>query len=74
MNKQRKSEIKTQIMRLNSVIADVQKVLDDENDYYDNIPENLQSSLRADTSEEAIDHLAEAIDNLNEALECLSSI
>ena len=74
MNKQRKLEIKTQIERLNIIINGVQKILNDENDYYDNIPENLQTSLRADTSEEAIDQLAEAIDNLNEAVECLQSI
>ena len=74
MNKQRKSEIKTQIVRLNSLICDVQKILDDENDYYDNIPENLQTSLRADMSEEAIEQLTEAIDNLNEALDCMKSI
>ena len=74
MNKQRKAEIKTQIMRLNDLINDVQKILDDENDYYDNIPENLQASLRADISEETIDQLTETIENLNGALECLTSI
>lgn len=74
MNKQRKAEIKTQIERLNIIMNGVQKILDDETDYFDNIPENLQSSLRADTSEEAIDQLTEAIDDLNEAIECLKSI
>lgn len=74
MNKQRKSEIKVQIERLNTIINGVQKILDDETDYFDNIPENLQSSLRADTSEDAIEQLTEAVEELNEALECLSSI
>ena len=74
MNKQRKAEIKTQIERLNIIINGVQKILDDETDYFDNIPENFQSSLRVDTSEEAIDQLTEAIDDLNEAIECLKSI
>ena len=74
MNKQRKAEIKIQIERLNIIMNGVQKILDDETDYFDNIPENLQSSLRADTSEEAIDQLTEAIDDLNEAIECLKSI
>ena len=74
MNKQRKAEIKTQIERLNIIINGVQKILDDETDYFDNIPENFQSSLRADASEEAIDQLTEAVDDLNEAIECLKSI
>lgn len=74
MNKQRKAEIKTQIEQLNIIMNGVQKILDDETDYFDNIPENLQSSLRADTSEEAIDQLTEVVDDLNEAIECLKSI
>lgn len=74
MNKQRKAEIKTQIERLSIIINGVQKILDDETDYFDNIPENFQSSLRADISEEAIDQLTEAVDDLNEAIECLRSI
>lgn len=74
MNKQRKAEIKTQIEQLNIILNGVQKILDDETDYFDNMPENLQSSLRADASEEAIDQLTEAVDDLNEAIECLKSI
>ena len=74
MNKQRRSEIKRQIEYINNIINDVQKILDDENDYYDNIPENLQTSSRADISEEAIDQLTEAVDELNAALDCLRSI
>ena len=40
---------------------------DEEQDYYDNIPENLQYSQRAEDSEAAIDNLDEALDLLNEA-------
>ena len=36
-------------------------------DYYDNIPENLQYSQRAEDSEAAIDNLDEALDLLNDA-------
>ena len=74
MNKQRKTKIRDVALRLRQANNDLQKILDDEQDYYDNIPENLQSSLRADTSEEAIDELTDAIDNLNEIIECLTSI
>ena len=74
MNKQRKTKIRDIALRLRQANDDLQKILDDEQDYYDNIPENLQSSLRADTSEEVIDELTDAIDNLNEIIECLTSI
>ncbi|MGN0493572.1 MAG: hypothetical protein ACI4F7_07995 [Acutalibacteraceae bacterium] len=40
---------------------------DEEQDYYDNIPENLQYSQRAEDSEAAIDNLDEALGLLNEA-------
>ena len=40
---------------------------DEEQDYYDNIPENLQYSQRAEDSEAAIDNLDEALDLLNDA-------
>ena len=74
MNKQRKTKIKDIALRLRYINNDLQKILDDEQDYYDNIPENLQSSLRADTSEEAIDELTDTIDNLNEIIDCLNAM
>ena len=74
MNKQRKTEIKFNIQRLELVKNELQKILDDEQDYYDNIPENLQSSSRADDSEIAIDQLTEAIDEIDEAIESLNNV
>ena len=44
----------------------LENVLYNEEDAYDNIPENLQSSWRAEESEEAIDVLTEAIDLLTD--------
>ena len=44
----------------------LENVLYNEEDAYDNIPENLQSSWRAMDSEEAIDALNDAIELLTE--------
>lgn len=41
----------------------------DEEDYFDNMPENLQGSLRGCESEDAIDNMDQALDALNEAVE-----
>ena len=74
MNKQRRNEIKNLSQRLRQINSGLQKVLDDEQDYYDNIPENLQTSSRADDSEEAIDQLTEVIEEIEELIGTLSSI
>ena len=76
MNKARRKELETVISNLNEIqgkddlyacINDLKKIRDDEQDYYDNIPENLQYSQRAEDSEAAIDNLEEALDLINEA-------
>ena len=51
---------------LYSWINTLDNIKDEEQDYYDNIPENLQYSQRAEDSEEAIENLEEALDLLNE--------
>ena len=53
-------------------LAILEDVLYAEEDAYDNIPENLQGSWRAEESEEAIDALNDAIDLLTDlqAAEC----
>ena len=75
MNKARRKELSNIIRALNTmidkddlyiVINDLENIKDDEQDYYDNIPENLQYSQRAEESEEAISNLEDALDLLNE--------
>ena len=51
---------------LEKVLAILEDVLYAEEDAYDNIPENLQGSWRAEESEEAIDALNDAIELLTE--------
>ena len=74
MNKQRKTEIKNIALKLQYINKDLQKILDDEEDYYSNIPENLLTSSRADDSENAIDDLTDAIEEVNQAIESLNNI
>lgn len=75
MNKARRKELSDVIRGLNSIqdkddlyswINTLDNIKDDEQDYYDNIPENLQSSQRAEDSEQAIEYMEEALDLLNE--------
>ena len=72
MNKVRRKKIQKAINILeidndiDQALAILEDVLYDEEDAYDNIPENLQGSWRAEESEEAIDALNDAIDLLTD--------
>lgn len=75
MNKTRRKELNKVIDELNTIknkddlyscINTLESLRDEEQDYYDNIPENLQYGQRAEASEYAIDSLDEDIDLLNE--------
>ncbi len=76
MNKTRRKELGQVIYGLGTIqdredlyawINILDNLKDEEQDYYDNIPENLQYSQRAEDSEAAIDNLDEALDLLNDA-------
>lgn len=51
---------------VDQALAILEDVLDAEEDTYDNIPENLQGSWRAEESEKAIDALNETIELLTD--------
>lgn len=78
MNKMRRKDLMNLVRELRmcrdkddiyAVINGLENVRDDEESYYDNIPENLQSSQRAYDSESAIDNMNDALDLLNMAYE-----
>ena len=74
MNKNRKQVIKLYTNILRDTLQKLDDILDEERDYYDNIPENLQSSLRADASQDAIDELEEVIADIGDAIDHLENI
>ena len=74
MNKTRRQEISNVATRIGVVKDTLQDILNDEQDYFDNMPENLQGSTRGMDSEEAIDVMEQAIEALEEAIENLNMI
>ncbi len=68
MNKQRRKTLR----ELYDIIAEakdnLEMVMEEEEEYRDNIPENLQGSERYEKAEEAVYNLEEAISNIEEAL------
>lgn len=82
MNKSRRKRIAAVISTLENVGYDIiesardeiEDILWEEEDAYDNMPENLQYSMRGEESSEAIDNLQEAVDKLEEALDMINEI
>ena len=74
MNKNRRKEIVEKIKSLETIKDRLETILSDEEYYFDNMPENLQGSMRGEESQEAIDIIAEAIDTLQEVCDNLEEI
>jgi len=74
MNKQRRDKIRDIRKNLESCKENLQKVLDEEQNTFDNMPENLQCSLRGSESEDAIDTLESCIDDLENIIKELIGI
>jgi hypothetical protein len=83
MNKERRSALSEGLMNLeNSIelfdvlkervareLSVIEDSLNDEQDYFDNMPEGIQNSEKGEMAQEAIDKLQEAVDLVNEFLE-----
>lgn len=74
MNKQRREKIREVRSQIESCKDKLQIILDEEQDYFDNMPENLQGSVRGSDSEDAIDTMESCIDELDEVIKELIGI
>ncbi len=76
MNKNRRKELMEWVKKVAEWIAqgeelkdELENICSDEQDYFDNMPENLQGSMRGMDAEEAIDAMNEAIESMDNAIE-----
>lgn len=74
MNKQRRNRIQKIKYMLRSIKDELNVVLDEEQLIFDNIPENLQCSIKGAESEEAIDILDECLEDLEKIINRLTEI
>jgi len=68
MNKARRKEIADLISQLEELKEEIASVRQDEEDYMDSIPENLQGSEKYEKAEEATYNLDEAVNSIDEAI------
>jgi iron-sulfur cluster repair protein YtfE (RIC family) len=74
MNRNRRKQLKDICKRLEIIKDELDNVMSDEQDCFDNMPENLQGSARGQDSEEAIEQMEDAIDQLDEAINSIEEI
>ncbi len=83
MNKARRKRIASVIETLENITDydliettkdEIEDILWEEDDAYNNMPENLQYSIRGEESSDAIDNLQEAVDALEEAIDTLNEL
>ena len=74
MNKTRRQQLRKWLEDIENIKGELETICSDEQDYYDNIPENLQSSDRANDSEEAIEQMEEAVSSIEDAISVIEEI
>ena len=74
MNKERRNRITKAITKLEEMKNEIDEILLEEENAFDNMPENLQCSERGEESEEAINTLNEAIESLEDTINSLEEI
>lgn len=81
MNKQRREELSKVVEMLNSlssILYDATDIVEscknDEEEYRDNMPENLQGSDKYSMADEACDCLDNALDSLSEVTDTINDI
>lgn len=73
MNKERRKNIQGIADQLEELKGNLE-LIQEEEEYRDNIPENLQGSERYEKAEEACAALSEAVDNLDDIIASLGEL
>ena len=74
MNNNRRKKILEVIKMIDTTKNYLEIILEEEEECFDNIPENLQYSARGEDSQDAIDNMNEALEKLSDSIEYLNII
>ena len=74
MNKLRRTKLKTWKSKAECLKDELDAILSEEQEAFDNMPEGLQCSTRGEESEEAIGQMEDAISSLEDAIDNISEI
>ena len=73
MNAPRRKSIQEVIDQLEELKSTIETLMDEEQEAYENLPENLQGSERGEAMSEAADNLDSAYNSMDEVLEYLTA-
>jgi flagellar biosynthesis chaperone FliJ len=73
MNKARRKQLSEVSDKLNAIMEELQSIMDDEEEYRDNIPENLVNSERYEKADNACTEIQTAIDQLEDVIASVDS-
>ena len=71
MNKVRRKRVDDVIAKLYELQEELESIFDEESEYRDNIPENMQTSERYENAETNCDNLESAKDSIDEIIDYL---
>lgn len=73
MNKARRKALDEVISKIEEAKELLENLQAEEEEYRDNMPENLQSSERYEAADAAVDNMSSAVDALDEAISSIES-
>lgn len=74
MNKPRRKRIEAIIAKLEELHSEIDAILEEEQEAFDNLPESLQMSEKGAAMEEAIDNIEYAKDYVVDVMESLEEV
>jgi len=74
INKTRRKQLDEVISKINAVEDELESILSDEEEYRDNIPENLQGSERYEMADNACSEMQNALNSLDEAVSSIEEV
>lgn len=74
MNKDRRKRIEEALVKLEEIKDEITAITEEEQEAFDNMPEGLQSSVKGEAMQSAIDALSEAESDLDSVISQLQGI
>lgn len=72
MNKARRKQLDEAISKLEDAKAIIDSVREEEQDAFDNMPENLQSTGRGEAMESAISNMEDAVNDIDSVIDYIN--
>ena len=73
MNKPRRKNLQSIIDQLEDLKSSLEDLMSEEEEYRDNMPENMHGGERYEAAEMACDNLSDAVSNLEDAISSIES-